>query len=264
MKFFEVFRAGTYPQGDFSEDDVEALAKNYNPKFCEAPITLDHEQRGPAYGWVKELKAEDGKLKASFRDISPELKDLVQSGKYKKISVEIYKNLEGIGPYLKSITFLGAAIPQVKGMEPVEFKEGETETYIFEVEEEETIKPQKPDNKTEPKVEFETVKEIVKLQNDISDIESRIACMLNQPDKDDKQITSLQEKVQQLSAQMKEFETTEIARQETEKELSDLKLKIKKNEFEQFLSEQITSGKSDTFHIFWNNFFLSWFNYFRR
>jgi hypothetical protein len=48
MKFFEVFKAGKYPQGDFSEDDVETLAKNYEPEFCEAPITLDHEQKGPA------------------------------------------------------------------------------------------------------------------------------------------------------------------------------------------------------------------------
>ncbi|OGI31337.1 MAG: hypothetical protein A2287_02785 [Candidatus Melainabacteria bacterium RIFOXYA12_FULL_32_12] len=228
MKFFEVFRAGTYPQGVFSEGDVEALAKNYDPKFCEAPITLDHEQRGPAYGWVSELKSENGRLKASFRDISSELKDYVLSGKYKKISIEIYRELEGKKPYLKAVSFLGASIPQVKGMEPIEFKEGESEIYIFEIED-------KAD-------EFTTLKEIVKLQNQISEIESRVSHMIEQPDKDDKLSASLQEKVQQLAFQMKKFEAAEAARQKTEQELSELKLKIKKNEFEQFLSEQINTG----------------------
>ena len=77
MKFFEVFKAGTYPQGIFSIKDVEALAKNYDPMFCEAPITLDHEQKGPAYGWVSELIAENGILKALFIEVSDELKDLI-------------------------------------------------------------------------------------------------------------------------------------------------------------------------------------------
>lgn len=153
MKFFDVFKAGNYPQGVFSTDDVDALAKNYDPKFCEAPITLDHEQKGPAYGWVSELKAENGKLKASFRDVADELKEFVQSGKYRKISVEIYKELEGKKPYLKAVSFLGAGIPQVKGMDPVEFKDGETEIYIFEIEE------SKKDEKPAKKDEFITLHE---------------------------------------------------------------------------------------------------------
>ncbi|HSA07579.1 MAG TPA: hypothetical protein P5556_10425, partial [Candidatus Gastranaerophilales bacterium] len=134
MKFFEVFKAGNYPQGVFSPQDVTALAANYDPKFCEAPITLDHEQKGPAFGWVSGLKAENGKLKASFRDVADELKDFVQAGKYRKVSVEIYRELEGKKPYLKAVSFLGAAIPQIKGMEPVEFKEAESDVYVFELE----------------------------------------------------------------------------------------------------------------------------------
>lgn len=50
MKYFEVFKAGNYPQGKFTKEEVQELAKNYDPSFCEAPITLDHEQKGPAYG----------------------------------------------------------------------------------------------------------------------------------------------------------------------------------------------------------------------
>ena len=165
MKYCEIFRAGKYPQGTFTKEDIELLAKNYDPKFCEAPITLDHEQSGPAYGWIEKLIAENGVLKAIFRDVSGELKELVLTGKYKKVSVEIYKDLEGRGLYLKSVSFLGAAIPQVKGMEPVEFKDGESKTYIFEIEECGNIKRT-----------LLSMKEIVGSQNhDFTKLKSRVA-----------------------------------------------------------------------------------------
>jgi len=231
MKFFDVFKAGNYPQGKFSEQDVESLASNYDPKFCEAPITLDHEQRGPAYGWVSELKSENGKLKASFRDVAPELKDFVQSGKYRKISVEIYKELEGRKPYLKAVSFLGACIPQVKGMDPVEFKDGDTETYIFEVEE---ILP-----------EMKMNEELIKLQNQISEMESQILLFIDQPNvlKNNELVVNLQEKVQKMSVQILTLQDEFIARQKAEDELSTLKQEIKRTEFEQFLDVQIASGK---------------------
>ena len=48
MKFYEVFKAGTYPQGKFTKKEIAQIAKNYDPQFCEAPITIDHQQSGPA------------------------------------------------------------------------------------------------------------------------------------------------------------------------------------------------------------------------
>ena len=44
MKFYEVFKAGTYPQGKFTKKEIAQIAKNYDPQFCEAPITIDHQQ----------------------------------------------------------------------------------------------------------------------------------------------------------------------------------------------------------------------------
>jgi len=233
MKFFDVFKAGNYPQGVFSPEDVEILAKNYDPKFCEAPITLDHEQKGPAYGWVSELKSENGKLKASFRNVADELKDYVQSGKYKKISVEIYKQLEGKKPYLKAVSFLGACIPQVKGMDPVEFKDGESETYIFEIEE-------KLKNIPEIKVN----EELVKLQNQVSELESQVVLFIDKPNRNEysELVSKLQEKVQNMSTQITKMQDESVSRQKAEHELSKLKQQIRVNEFEQFLNEQISAG----------------------
>ena len=48
------------------------------------------------------------------------------------MSVELYRNLEGKGAYLKAVSFLGAATPQVKGLEPIKFMESEADTYEFE------------------------------------------------------------------------------------------------------------------------------------
>ncbi|MDD3012608.1 MAG: phage protease [Candidatus Gastranaerophilales bacterium] len=230
MKFFEVFKAGKYPQGAFSQSDVEALANNYDPAFCEAPITLDHEQKGPAYGWVSGLKSDNGRLKASFRDVADELKDYVQAGKYKKISVEIYRELDGKKPYLKAVSFLGAAIPQVKGMDPVEFKEGESEVYIFEME---TDNPPEPEIKENP--------ELIRLQEQVSEIESQIKLFTDKSENKEI-VVILQEKVQAMSEQISKMQDDSIERQKAELELSRLRLQMRRSEFEQFLNEQIAYG----------------------
>ena len=134
MKFYEVFKAGKYPQGKFTKKEIAEIAKNYDPKFCEAPITIDHQQSGPAYGWVETVKAEGNKLKVAFKDIPEAFEKDVNDGKYKKVSVELYRDLEGKGAYLKAVSFLGAAIPQVKGLEAIKFMESESDTYEFEAE----------------------------------------------------------------------------------------------------------------------------------
>ena len=132
MKYFEVFKAGTYPQGKFTKKEIAQIAKNYDPTFCEAPITIDHQQSGPAYGWVDDVKADGEKLKVSFKEVPKEFEQAVNDGKYKKVSVELYRNLDGKGAYLKAVSFLGAAMPQVKGLEAIKFMEAESDTYEFE------------------------------------------------------------------------------------------------------------------------------------
>ena len=103
MKFFEVFKAGKYPQGNFTKKEIAQIAKNYDPTFCEAPITIDHQQSGPAYGWVETVKAEGDKLKVAFKDVPETFEKDVNDGKYKKVSVELYRNLEGKGAYFHKL-----------------------------------------------------------------------------------------------------------------------------------------------------------------
>jgi len=123
----EVFRAGDYGEkGNYSEADVALIADGYKADIHEAPVTVDHKQEGPAYGWVKRLRSAGARLFAILGDLNAEFKETVKAGAYKKISVEIYKKFKETGkPYLRAVTFLGAQIPEIKGLSPVKFSSGE-------------------------------------------------------------------------------------------------------------------------------------------
>lgn len=232
MKYFQVFKAGKYPQGEFTKKDVEEIAKNYDPSFCEAPITIDHEQSGPAYGWVDKVKTDGDILKVSFKDTPKEFQDDVNAGKYKKVSVELYKNLEGKGHYLKAVSFLGAAIPQVKGLEPVKFMDSEAEIYEFEV--------------VEAEIETFSQEEIDDLKNQVENLEEQIA-KFKEKDKQKEQkletIKSLKDKISALNNEVSTFKEKAEGKEKIEQELNDIKTALKNKEYEDFIEKQINDGK---------------------
>lgn len=226
MKFYEVFKAGKYPQGNFTKKEIAEIAKNYDPKFCEAPITIDHQQSGPAYGWVDTVKADGDKLKVAFKDIPESFEKDVNDGKYKKVSVELYRNLEGKGAYLKAVSFLGAATPQVKGLEPIKFMESESDVYEFNSDEE-------PEQFSE--------EEIVELKNQVAELEEQLA-KFKENNKKMETIKSLKEKISALNDEVATFKEKAKDKESIEKELSDIKTMIKNREFDEFIDKQITKG----------------------
>lgn len=123
----EIFRAGDYgPRGRWSEADLDRLAAAYDPALHEAPVTLDHAQTGPALGWVASVSRRGDRLVARLRGLSQGLLTLLRDGAFKKRSVEIYRALPETGaPYLKALSFLGAAAPAVKGLRDVLFSDVE-------------------------------------------------------------------------------------------------------------------------------------------
>lgn len=119
----EIFRAGNYgDMGAFSASDLDAIASDYSADRHEAPLTVDHKQDGPAYGWIRNLRRLGEKLFADFHDVHPEFAAAIKAGAFKQRSAEIYKAFAATGrPYLKAVTMLGAAAPAVKGMAPIKF-----------------------------------------------------------------------------------------------------------------------------------------------
>jgi hypothetical protein len=124
----EVFKAGDYgPKGMWGKAELDGLAEDYDPKLHEAPVTVDHAQRGPALGWVAGLRRVGDRLVARLKGVSEKLMEMIRAGAFKKRSVEIYPALKESGrPYLRAVSFLGAASPEVKGLADPELPEAGT------------------------------------------------------------------------------------------------------------------------------------------
>ncbi|MCL5271151.1 MAG: hypothetical protein M1457_11540 [bacterium] len=114
----EIFRAGDYGvKGVWGEAELDRIAADYDPALHEAPVTVDHARRGPALGWVAALRRVGDRLVARLRGLNARFLELVRAGAFKKRSAEIYPCLaESGGPYLRAVSFLGAAVPEVKGL----------------------------------------------------------------------------------------------------------------------------------------------------
>lgn len=128
----QIFRKGRQVSSngkaiDFTDADLEAAAKAYDPLKHEAPIVVGHpETDAPAYGWVKALKYADGHLEAEPHQVDPNFAELVDQGKFKKISASFWppgheRNPVPAAYYLRHIGFLGAMPPAVKGLRSPQF-----------------------------------------------------------------------------------------------------------------------------------------------
>jgi len=131
-KKLAVFRAGAYPQGDWSVERVAKAVAAYDPKLLRAPLTDDHRQQGPAFGWFDEFFLEGDRLFTNLdtANVTPEGFAEIQSGRWGPPSIEIYtedhpSNPVPGTPYFKAVTMLGAKPPQIKGLDPVRFSEAE-------------------------------------------------------------------------------------------------------------------------------------------
>ncbi len=141
MKRIEIFKPGrhTAMSGatiDFTEADLQATAAAYDPKLHEAPIVVGHPKLdAPAYGWAKALTYA-GALEAEPDQVDPAFADLVNAGRFKKISASFFLPNAPGNPkpgvyYLRHIGFLGATPPAVKGLKSASFAGSEDGVIEF-------------------------------------------------------------------------------------------------------------------------------------
>lgn len=124
----EVFRAGTYPQGEYSESDIAQIAKDYDPTnehrgFIGVDPGYKHggKNEGRAYGLFSSLRAAGASLIGKLADGVPQpVKDAFSTGEVNGWSAEIwpeYRFNDGrLGKYFKGIKLLGVTPPQIKGL----------------------------------------------------------------------------------------------------------------------------------------------------
>ena len=138
----QIFKAGTHIAEDgrtltFSEADVQQIADSYDPALHEAPIVIGHPKHDdPAYGWVKSLATADDGLQAEPHQVDAAFAELVEAGRYKKISASFYLPDAPNNPvpgvyYLRHVGFLGAQPPAVKGLKAAEFADAEEGVVEF-------------------------------------------------------------------------------------------------------------------------------------
>jgi len=143
VKPFEIFRPGTHTPmtGEpitFSEDVVKAIAAAYDPARHEAPVVIGHpKDDAPAWGWVKGLEFRDGALIAELDQVEPAFAELVEAGRFKKVSASFYPAGHPSNPTpgqlaLRHVGVLGAVAPSLKGLKPISFAGDEAEILTFE------------------------------------------------------------------------------------------------------------------------------------
>ncbi len=132
-KWIEVFKVGDYGgKGKFTTADLDKIAESYDPKLHEAPVVIGHPAHDqPAYGLVKTLRRAGDSLWAQLRKVDPGFSDLVEQGRFTQRSVALYRNMpQTSGPYLRHLGFLGAQPPEVKGLQPIQFNDGERGEHV--------------------------------------------------------------------------------------------------------------------------------------
>lgn len=131
-----IFRAGQHTAVDgralnFTAADLAQIASNYDAGADGAPLVVGHPSiEAPAYGWAKALTVEGDTLYAEPDQVDASFAELVNAGRFKKISSSVYLPDSPGNPkpgqfYLRHIGFLGAAAPAVKGLKAASFGEGD-------------------------------------------------------------------------------------------------------------------------------------------
>ncbi|MCR1837667.1 peptidase [Pasteurella caecimuris] len=144
MKQIEIFKAGKRPDAsgqmiEIKLNDLVQAVTAYNPDLHEAPAVIGHpKDNAPAYAWVKGLNIEGDTLKAELTQIDPNFAEMVEAGRFKKVSASFYLADSPHNPkpgylYLRHVGFLGAMPPAVKGLRNPEFSDNEDGVVNFAV-----------------------------------------------------------------------------------------------------------------------------------
>lgn len=126
-KWIEIARTGTFTdthgrEKTFTRQDLDAIARAYDPKKRDAPLVFGHPAlNAPAYGWAEKLKSENGRLFATFAQVPGEVREIVRKGHYRHVSMSLMPD----GVTLRHVGLLGAAQPAIDGLAPVELASGE-------------------------------------------------------------------------------------------------------------------------------------------
>jgi hypothetical protein len=156
----DIFATGVWNGIKITGKDLDNMVSSYKAEkgVFSIPIKLGHNDKQklltddmPAAGWIENVRRVGDKLVGDFMKVPETVAQLIESGAFRKRSVEINKNFKiGDNVYplvLTGLALLGAQLPAVDTLddiiklyerEEIDAEE-ESEKYIFEDEEEESF-----------------------------------------------------------------------------------------------------------------------------
>jgi len=227
-KWIEVFKTGTHTDSSgntkkWTTKDLDRIVSNYAARKTDSPAVIGHpKSNSPAYGWVMELKRDGDLLLAKVKPTVKEFVEWVRKKLYKHVSISLRPDLS-----LRHVGFLGAAAPAVKGLKEAEF--AEEEFVEIEVPATDMSETQTKEDQT---MSTPSEKEFTELKKNNEELTKA-------KEKMEKEFEELKEKNKKLES---DFQASEEERAEARKNLKKLRMNIRKNEFEQFLNQEVAWG----------------------
>ena len=183
IKDVEIFQTGVWHGDKYTETDLDQLIESFASKGFEAPVKLGHnneqEKDGqPSFGWIERVFKQGNKLLADLTDVPRKLAEAIERKQYRQVSSEIIWNFRPDMPrVLRAIALLGADIPEVKGLAPLDkaeivFDDSEVDVRYSEINFKDKQKTKEPeDSKMEDSKKIEGLEAEVKTLTDALDAE---------------------------------------------------------------------------------------------
>lgn len=129
----EIFAAGTWNGDTYTVQDLDEMVKAFseNKDKIRPFLKLGHDNGQkllqndglPAAGWISDLKRQGNKLVATFSDVPRKIFELIKNKAYRKVSSEIYWNIELNGKsyskFLSAVALLGSDMPAVTSLDSI-------------------------------------------------------------------------------------------------------------------------------------------------
>lgn len=129
----EIFSAGKWNGQTFSEADLDKMVDTFKKTADTVRpfLKLGHDDNQkllqaeglPAAGWVSNIYRKGNKLVADFVDIPKKIYELIENRAYRKVSIELFKNVEILENkfdfLISGVALLGAETPGVLNLKDI-------------------------------------------------------------------------------------------------------------------------------------------------
>lgn len=227
----EVFEAGTWNGGKYTEKDLEEMVKNFG--VLDAPLKIGHDAQQklagqPAVGWITKLYKKGKKLFADIKGVPKVVYELIKKGAYKKRSAELYFNVvDSTGKVLNNVfgglALLGAELPAINTLGDIAalygYEEGDhnKKVVMFEIKENEGGLEMEEEKEVVNEEVKEEIKEEIK-----EEVKEEIKEEPKEESKEEKKEEAPKDDVEQIKAENLQLKM-DLEKERLQKEQSEIK-----------------------------------------